>query len=88
LEGVFVTRLSPLASTHHQHRQVWGEFNPRAWLEDYRLACRADSADNDNFIIQYQPIYLTDLARALLGYLSGNYIRSWTESRKIFIDNF
>jgi len=32
-----------------------GEMNPRLWLEDYRLACQAGGADNDNFIIHNLP---------------------------------
>jgi hypothetical protein len=33
-----------------------GETNPAIWLEDFRLACWAEGADGDYFIIQYLPI--------------------------------
>ena len=42
------------------------ETNPRLWLEDYRLACQADGADNDNFIIRNLLLFLADSARAWL----------------------
>ena len=37
-----------------------GEMNPRLWLEDYRLACQAGGADNDDFIIRNLPLFLAD----------------------------
>ncbi len=53
-----------------------GETNPSVWLEDYRLACRAGGATDDNFVIQYLPIYLADSARSWLEYLPGGCINS------------
>ena len=41
-----------------------GEMNPGLWLDDYRLACRADGAEGDDFIIRNLSLFLTDLARA------------------------
>jgi hypothetical protein len=41
-----------------------GKNNPRVWLEDYHLACRAGGADSDLFIIQFLPIYLADMSGA------------------------
>ena len=38
------------------------ETNPGLWLKDYRLACQADGADNDDFIIHNLPLFLADLA--------------------------
>jgi hypothetical protein len=37
--------------------------NPSVWLEDYHVACRAGGADDELFIIQFLPIYLTDMSR-------------------------
>ena len=37
-----------------------GETNPGLWLEDYRLACQAGGASDDNFIIRNLPLFLTD----------------------------
>jgi hypothetical protein len=51
-----------------------GKTNPRIWLEDYRLACRAGGADSDLFIIQFLPIYLADTSRAWLDHLPKNLI--------------
>jgi hypothetical protein len=39
---------------------------------NYCLACRAGGADDDLFIIEFLPIYLTDTARAWLDHLSRN----------------
>ena len=41
-----------------------GETNPRLWLKDYRLACQAGGASDDNFIIHNLPLFLADSARA------------------------
>ena len=51
-----------------------GETNPRLWLEDYRLACQASGADNDDFIIRNLPLFLADSARAWLEHLLSNTI--------------
>lgn len=45
------------------------ESNPGLWLEDYWLACQAEGADNDNFIIRNLPLFLADLVRAWLEHL-------------------
>ena len=42
------------------------EMNPGLWLEDYRLACRANGTVSDNFIIRNLPMFLADLARTWL----------------------
>ena len=39
-----------------------GEINPVLWLEDYRLACQASGADNDNFIVRNLPLFMADSA--------------------------
>ena len=50
------------------------ETNPGLWLEDYRLACQASGADNDNFIIRNLPLFLADSARVWLEHLPSNAI--------------
>jgi hypothetical protein len=57
-------------------------------MEDYRLTCRADEADNDLFIIQFLPIYLVDMSRAWLNHLPRNSIDCWEDLKEIFTDNF
>ena len=37
-----------------------GETNLGLWLEDYRLACQASGADNDDFIICNLPLFLAN----------------------------
>ena len=39
-----------------------GETNPGLWLKDYRLACQAGGADNDDFIIHNLPLFSADSA--------------------------
>ena len=39
-----------------------GETNPELWLEDYRLACQAGGACDDNFIIRNLPLFLANSA--------------------------
>ena len=39
-----------------------GEMNTRLWLEDYRLACQASGAGNDDFIIRNLLLFLADSA--------------------------
>ena len=51
-----------------------GETNPELWLKDYRLACQAGGADNDDFIIHNLPLFLADLAQAWLEHLPSNAI--------------
>jgi hypothetical protein len=43
-----------------------GKTNPNVWLEDYHLACRVGTVDDNLFIIQFLPIYLADTVRAWL----------------------
>ena len=50
------------------------ETNPGLWLEDYRLACQAGGADNDDFIIRNLPLFLVDSARTWLEHLLPNRI--------------
>jgi hypothetical protein len=52
------------------------KINPSVWLEDYRLACRAGGADDNLFIIQFLPIYLADMPRALLDHFPRDTIDS------------
>jgi hypothetical protein len=65
-----------------------GKTNPCIWLENYRLACRADGADSDLFIIQFLPIYLADTSRAWLDHLPKNSIDCWEDLKEIFTSNF
>jgi hypothetical protein len=65
-----------------------GKTNPSIWLEDYRHACRVGGVDNDLFIIQFLPIYLSDSARAWLNHLPRNIIDSWKDLNEIFTGNF
>jgi hypothetical protein len=62
-----------------------GKMNPSVWLEDYHLACRADS---DMCIIQFLPIYLANMTSAWLVHLSRNIIDSWEDIKEIFTGNF
>ena len=55
------------------------EMNPGLWLKDYRLACQASGADNDDFIIRNLPLFLADSARTWLVHLSPNQIQSWAD---------
>jgi hypothetical protein len=65
-----------------------GKTNPCIWLENYRLACRADGADSDLFIIQFLPIYLADTSRAWLDHLPKNSIDCSEDLKEIFTSNF
>jgi hypothetical protein len=42
--------------------KYFGGNNPTVWLEDFFLACRAGRVDDDLFINQYLPLYLTGSA--------------------------
>ena len=64
------------------------ETNPGLWLKDYRLACQADGADNDDFIIHNLLLFLADSAQAWLEHLPSNAIQSWADLKKIFVGNF
>ena len=52
--------------------KYFGETNPRLWLEDYRLACQAGGANDDDFIIRNLPLFLADSAQAWLEHLPSN----------------
>jgi hypothetical protein len=58
------------------------------WLEDFCLTCRAGEVDDDLFIIQYLPLYLTESALAWLEYLPTDSIHSWVDFKCIFVGNF
>jgi len=62
--------------------------NPGLWLEDYQLACQADGADNDDFIIHNLPLFLADSALTWLEHLPPNRIQSWADLKEIFVGNF
>jgi hypothetical protein len=62
--------------------------NPSLWLEDYRLACRADGVDSDYFIIRNLPLFLADSARTWLEHLPSDRIKNWSDLKEIFIGNF
>ena len=62
--------------------------NPKLWLEDYRLACQAGGADNDDFIIRNLPLFLVDSARTWWEHLPSNRIQSWADLKEIFMGNF
>ena len=65
-----------------------GDTNPRVWLEDYRLACRAGGANDDRFVIQCLPICLGENVRAWLDFLPADSIGSWADLQRDFIGNF
>ena len=54
--------------------KYYGETNPGLWLKDYRLACQAGGADNDDFIIHNLSLFLADSARTRLEHLPPNRI--------------
>jgi hypothetical protein len=58
------------------------------WLEDYRLACHAEGAMDNLFIIKNLPLYLGDFVRTLLEHLPWDKIHSWTDLRRVFVGNF
>ena len=62
--------------------------NPGLWLEDYRLACWANGAVSDDFIIRNLPLFLADSTRTWLEHLSSNYVQSWVDLKQIFVGNF
>ena len=62
--------------------------NPAVCLEDFCLAYRTGRADDDLFIIQYLPLYLTESARAWLEHLPTYNIHSWVDFKCIFLGNF
>ena len=64
------------------------EMNPSLWLEDYRLACRANGTVSGNFIIRNLPMFLADLAWTWLEHLPPNCVQSWVDLKQIFVGNF
>lgn len=64
-----------------------GDTNPGVWLEDYRLACWAEGAEDEYFIIQYLPLYLVDSPQAWLEYCRMVGSRS-DHLKDVFIGNF
>jgi hypothetical protein len=65
-----------------------GNTNPRIWLEEYHLSCRAGGVDDDLFIIQFLPIYLVNVSRASLDHLPKNSIDCWEDLKEIFTGIF
>jgi hypothetical protein len=65
-----------------------GDTNPNVWLEDYLLACHAEGATNDLFVIKNLLLYLGDSAQTWLENLPRDKINDWTELRRVFISNF
>ena len=84
LNAAFPPRYRPLTNIPKYSRET----NPELWLEDYRLACQAGGADNDDFIIRNLPLFLADSTRAWLEHLSSNVIQSWADLREILVGNF
>jgi hypothetical protein len=62
--------------------------NPSVWLEVYRLACHAEGATDDLFVIKNLPLYLGDSARTWLEHLPRDKINDWTDLRRVFVENF
>jgi hypothetical protein len=50
--------------------------------------CSAGRADDDLFIIQFLPIYLTSMTRAWLDHFPRNTNDCWEDLKEILIDNF
>jgi hypothetical protein len=65
-----------------------GETRPELWLADYRLACQLGGTDDDNLIIRNLPLFLSDVARALLENLPPAQISNWDDLVKAFAGNF
>ena len=84
LIAVFPPRYRPPTNILKYSRET----NPVLWLEDYRLACQADGADSDDFIICNLPLFLANSARKWLEHLPPNRIQSWADMKEIFVGNF
>ena len=54
LNAAFPPRYRPPTNIPKYSRET----NPGLWLEDYRLACQAGGANNDDFIIRNLPLFL------------------------------
>ena len=65
-----------------------GETNPGVWLEDYRLACHARGANDDQFVIQYLPICLGENVCVWLEFLPADTNSNLTDLRQVFVRNF
>jgi hypothetical protein len=65
-----------------------GETDPRAWLNDYRLACQLGGATTNEVIIHNLPLYLTDSARTWLEHLPASQIHNWDDLVRTFVGNF
>ena len=72
LYAIFSPRYRPLTNIPKYSEET----NPGLWLEDYRLACQADGADSDNFIIRNLSLFLANSARTWLEHLPPNRIQS------------
>jgi hypothetical protein len=81
LEAAFLPQYRPPTNVQKYARET----NPGLWLEDYRLACQASSADSDSFIIHNLPLYLAESAQTWPEHLPPNKIQSWADLRKIFV---
>jgi hypothetical protein len=56
-------------------------------LEDYHLTSRAGGANDNLFIIQFLPIYLSESARAWLDHLLRSAINCWDDLWEVFTEN-
>jgi hypothetical protein len=62
--------------------------NPSVWLKAYPLACHAEGATNDLFVIKSLPLYLGDSTHTWLEQLPRDKIQDWTDLRRVFVGNF
>lgn len=53
-----------------------GQTDPKTWLKNYRLAMKAASAPDPNFMVQYLPLFLANSARTWLNHLGEGSIGS------------
>jgi hypothetical protein len=65
-----------------------GETDPRAWLNDYRLACQLGGATSDEVIIRNLPLHLADSTRTWLEHLPASQIHNWDDLVRTFVGNF
>jgi hypothetical protein len=65
-----------------------GETDPRAWLNDYRLACQLGGATTDAVIIRNLPLHLADSCQTWLEHLPPSQIHSWDDLVCMFVGNF
>jgi hypothetical protein len=56
-EHIACTLLSVLLSSVQHQQVLWG--HQPVWLDDFHLACQTGETNDNNFIIQYLPMYLT-----------------------------